>query len=62
MPEWKARVQRLPEADKNRDLDQGRQAAAERVGSLSPIKRKLLAGEPFLVVLVFLLDLLEVGL
>ena len=62
MPQRDARVEGLPEPDEDRQLDQGRQAAADRVDSVLLVKGEGLPGLLFLVVLVLLLNFLEVGL
>ena len=62
MPESHAGVQRLPEPDEDRQLDQGRNAAADRIDAVLLVQRERLLGLLLLVVLVFLLNLLEVRL
>ena len=62
MPQVHAVVQRLPEPDEDRQLDQGRQAASQRVDPVLLVEGHGLPALLLLVVLVFLLDLLEQGL
>ena len=62
VPQREAGVERLPEPDEDRQLDQGRQAAGDRVDSVLLVKGEGLLGQPFLVVLVLLLKLLQVRL
>ena len=61
VPEGDAGVQRLPEPDEDRQLDQGGQAAADRVDPVLLVEGEGLLGLLLLVVLVLLLDLLEVA-
>src|SRR5208282_902923 len=62
VPERHAGVQGLPEPHEDRQLDQGRNAAADRIDAVLLVQREGLLGLLLLVVLVFLLNLLEVRL
>ena len=62
LPQREARVERLPEPDENRQLNQGWQTAGDRVHSVLLVKREGFLGQPFLVVLELVLKLFQVRL